>query len=68
MYGSVMVNLGDDLVLTGGYENNNAKSKNLYRFSCQNEICKWETMSQQLLKGKYDHVVIPVPDDFVSCN
>ena len=59
-----MVNLGDDLVLTGGHPYNSI----LYRLSCQNRICKWETMSQELNKARNVHVVIPVPDDFVSCN
>ena len=70
LQGSVMVNLGDDLVLTGGHGQGNGghgHNSMLYQLSCQNRICQWKTLSQQLVRGRNVHVAIPVPDDFVSC-
>ena len=62
-----MVRIGYDLIVLGG-SNGEINSGALYKLSCTNYNCKWESLSQELKIPRNGFVAIPVPDDFVTCN
>ena len=63
-----MVRIGFDLLAIGGYNEYNISDGALFKLSCINNTCKWETMKQKLKIPRYYFVAVPVPDDFVKCN
>ena len=66
-----MVNSGHDLIVIGGYsgryELNGGYSDNLFKLSCNNNICKWEVLLHKMEIPRYWLVAISVPNDFVTC-
>ena len=65
-----MVRIGSDLLVLGGYTSQFSQStytKSVYKLSCKNSQCKWETFSQKLAVPRSTFVAIPVPDYFVTC-
>ena len=64
-----MVSIGHDLVVIGGHSERlkGGYSNNLFKLSCSNNACKWETLSQKMKTPRYWFVAISVPDDFVAC-
>ena len=66
-----MVNSGHDLIVIGGYsarfERDAGYSNNLFKLSCNNNVCKWEILSQKMEIPRYWLVAISVPNDFITC-
>ena len=62
-----MVRIGPDLLVLGGNTYSSIESNSIYRLSCTNIQCKWETLSQRLSIPRVSFVAIPVPDDFTNC-
>ena len=66
-----MVRIGRDLVVLGGVKGGIISgfdfSQSLFKLSCANNICQWETLSQKLLVPKGMFVAIPIPDSFIKC-
>ena len=60
------VRIGSDLVVTGGGPSVGGYSKSIYKLSCTNKECKWETLKKQLQTARREHVAVAVPDDFFS--
>ena len=64
-----MISIGYDLLVLGGTNYgggvNNGK---LYKLSCSNQVCNWETLSNELQIPRHFHTAIVLPDDFVECN
>ena len=63
-----MVNNGNDIVVIGGKDDANKYSGSLYRLSCWNHVCSWETLSTELEFPRMSFLAIPLPDDFLECN
>ena len=66
-----MVNSGHDLIVIGGYsarfERDDGYSNNLFKLSCNNNVCKWEILSQKMEIPRYWLVAISVPNNFITC-
>ena len=66
-----MVSVGFDLIAIGGAESifliNSKVSPDLFKLSCTNNICQWETLHQKLKLPRCRFVAIPVPDHFINC-
>ena len=43
-------------------------SDSVYKLSCSNDQCMWETLPQNLTVPRAEFVGIPVPDDFIHCS
>ena len=65
-----MVRVGYDLIVLGGISgfHHSDYSDSLYKLSCYNNTCHWESLSQELKTPKKFIVAIPVPDNFISCD
>ena len=63
-----MVRIGRDLIVIGGFNEYDVSDGALFKLSCSNNTCKWETLTQKLKIPRYNFVAVPVPDDFVKCN
>ena len=66
LYSHAIVSLGGDIIVIGGWDNDNRQS-DLYKFSCSDGECEWTTMDQKLLKPRSSMVAMVVPDDFFDC-
>ena len=68
LYGHEMVTLEKDLVVIGGnFGSFSHSSFSLYRMTCQNHACEWQTMSQELKIGRRDFVAMLLPDELAYC-
>ena len=54
-----------DVVVIGGWDGGQLSS--LYRMTCQNKECEWETMSQTLKFGRNNFVAMLIPDELTDC-
>ena len=61
-----LVPFGMSVVIVGG-TSMYGYSKSLYKFSCSNRDCTWTTMEQEMSKGRYDFVAIPIPESLAKC-
>ena len=43
-------------------------NEKLYKLSCSNQVCNWETLSKELQMPRHFFTAIALPDDFVECN
>ena len=74
LWGFEVVNIGlDIIVISGAHElqlsnNHFNRSPDLFRFSCTNNVCQWETLPQKLVTPRVWFVAIPIPDDFIECD
>ena len=58
-----MVTLDKDVVAIGGA----SFESSLYLMTCQNKVCEWQTMSQELKVGRYVFVAMLIPDELTDC-
>ena len=67
-----MVSIGHDLIVIGGHssriDDGYGYSNNLFKLSCNNNACNWETLSQKMKIPRVWFVAISVPDDFITCS
>ena len=64
-----MISIGYDLLVLGGTsDGGGVNSGKLYKLSCSNQVCNWETLSKELKISRHHLVAIALPDDFVECN
>ena len=69
-----MVRIGHDVVMIGGFgveiKHNRIthKIKSIFKLSCNNNSCKWETLTPELKNGRYYFVAVALPDDFITCH
>ena len=64
-----MISIGYDLLVLGGTpDGGGSNSGKLYKLSCSNQVCNWETLSKELQIPRYQLTAIALPDDFVECN
>ena len=67
-----MVSIGHDLIVVGGHssriDDGYGYSDNLFKLSCNNNACNWETLSQKMKIPRVWFVAISVPDDFITCS
>ena len=67
-----MVRIGHDIVMIGGFGTEMGgkpkQIKSLFKLSCNNNSCSWETLAPELKNGRYSFVAVALPDDFVTCN
>ena len=61
-----MVTLDKDVVAIGGKVYPDLQSS-LYLMTCQNKVCEWQTMSQELKVGRYQFVAMLIPDELTDC-
>ena len=61
-----MVRIGNDLVVVGGAVGGTHLhfSKSLFKLSCFNNNCQWETLIQELKIPRTNSVAVAIPDDF----
>ena len=64
-----MVTLDKDVVAIGGYcyPNCSDYQSSLYLMTCQNKVCEWQTMSQELKVGRSNFVAMLIPDELTDC-
>ena len=70
LWGFEVVNIGLDIIVISGvhqFQLSNM-SPDLFRLSCTNNICQWETLPQKLITPRAWFVAIPIPDDFIECD
>ena len=67
LWGSSMVEVGDNLYIIGGWSNygihgdgSRGFRKEIYKFSCVSGLCSWTTLTQRLKVARNLHVAIPV--------
>ena len=65
--GHEMVKVGHDLIVLGG-KNETGYSDMLFKLSCHNNNCDWETLPQKMENPRFGFVAIAVPDDFITCD
>ena len=63
-----MINVGHGLLVIGGKDGSLKYSSKLYRLSCYNNSCQWETLPQELKTPRELFVAVALPDNFVTCN
>ena len=56
------------VIVLGGYEENNRISGSIFKFSCSNNDCKWDTLPEELKTPRSLFTAIVIPDDFIECN
>ena len=66
--GFEMVRVGFDIIVLGGSSNKDVYDPKLFKLSCTNDICQWETLAQKLQTPRRFFVAIPIQDDFVKCD
>ena len=62
-----MVTLDKDVVAIGGRNKNYDHQSSLYLMTCQNKVCEWQTMSQELKVGRQLFVAMLIPDELTDC-
>ena len=66
-----IVKIGRDLVVLGGVYGGVVLgfdfSDSLFKLSCTNNKCQWETLPQKLSVPRGMFVSIPIPDNFIKC-
>ena len=69
-----MVTLDKHLVVIGGFGGvkgyatySDDYQSPLYLMTCQNKVCGWYTMSQELNVGREDFVAMLIPDELTDC-
>ena len=62
-----MVTLDKDVVVLGGWVSGSGYQSSLYLMTCQNKVCEWQTMSQELKVGREDFVAMLIPDELTDC-
>jgi len=68
IYGHAIVSISGDIIVIGGWDDDNELQSILYKLSCQNEDCQWTTLPQSLKFARNSMVAIAIPDDFFYCN
>ena len=63
-----MVRIGPDLLVLAGFTNGATVSDSIYKLTCTNNLCEWETLPQKIPSPSGAFVAIPVPDDFIHCS
>ena len=67
LYGSSMVELGENLYIIGGQTNDGSGVQNeIHQLSCFSGLCSWTTLTQQLKVAREFLVAIPTDDTFCS--
>ena len=64
--GHEMVRMDKDLAVIGGY--GGGYSSSLYRLTCTNKACTWQTMTQELTIGRSNFVAMLIPDELTECS
>ena len=65
LYGSSMVELGENLYIIGGLDGSDGSDQNeIHQLSCVSGLCSWITLSQQLKVARHFLVAIPIDDNF----
>ena len=59
-----LIVVGGFLNPTTGFEVERGHSNMLYRLVCQDRVCQWEEMQQNLEFGRRNSVALVVPNDF----
>jgi hypothetical protein len=59
-----IINIGGDLYLLGGADENYEAQKLIYKLTCNFRECNWTTLNQQLKVGRISAVAIPLLDSF----
>ena len=67
LYGHGSVKLGVDFVVIGGKNYVQGYSSSLYKMSCYNHYCIWDTMHQTLKNPRAFFVAMTVPKESVTC-
>ena len=69
LFGHEMVRIGYDLIVIGGFMDGDTEySGSLFKLTCANHSCQWDTLDQELIYPRSFFVAVAVPDDFVQCN
>ena len=64
-----MANVGGDLYVFGGWDENGRSKKSIYRLTCIFRECYWTELKQKLMIARDRAVAIPVSmDSFCSLN
>ena len=67
LYGSSMVELGDNLYIIGGHSNDGSSfQREIHQLSCVSGLCSWTRLTQQLKVARTRLVAIPVDNIFCS--
>ena len=67
-----MVRVGFDLLVIGGSWINSDTlnweyTTSLYKLTCKNKSCTWETLQNVLKEPRYAPVAFALPDDYFNC-
>ena len=70
--GHKMVRVGFDLLVIGGSWINSDTlnweyTTSLYKLTCKNKSCTWETLQNVLKEPRYAPVAFALPDDYFNC-
>ena len=63
-----MVNFDGNLIVVGGWDQQNGFSNSLYKLMCPHEdACIWEQMGQNLNVARNSFVAMTIPDEMATC-
>ena len=73
MYNFPLVSTSQGIMAVGGYDTTNRRKKDeILHFKCQDgqdpNQCQWQEYPKKLDVARYDHVVIPLPASYETCN
>ena len=61
-----MIRTGYDLIVICGATIDKTVSNSLFKLSCANQICTWQTLTKSLKHRRSDFVAVAVPDIFLE--
>ena len=61
-----MIRAGYDLIVIGGVINGTINSNLLFKLSCANQNCAWQTLNISLKDTRAEFVAVAVPDMFLE--
>ena len=61
-----MIRAGYDLIVIGGIIKGTTYSNSLFKLSCANQNCAWQTLNISLKDTRAEFVAVTVPDMFLE--
>ena len=63
-----MVTINNDAYVFGGYEGIEVYNKEVFKLSCEDNVCKWSTTDKMLDNERFSTVAIPISSTLCKSN